>query len=52
MGLFETVLHCVKSVRIRSFSGPYFPALGSEKLRIQALSTECESLIYPLRRKK
>ena len=21
-------LHCVKSVRIQSFSGPYFPALG------------------------
>ena len=21
-------LHCVKSVRIRSFSGPYFPAFG------------------------
>ena len=20
--------HCVKSVRIRSYSGPYFPALG------------------------
>ena len=21
-------LHCLKSVRIRSFSGPYFPAFG------------------------
>ena len=21
-------IHCVKSVRIRSFSGPYFPAFG------------------------
>ena len=23
-----SLLHCVKSVRIRSFSGPYFPAFG------------------------
>ena len=36
--------HCVKSVRIRSFSGPYFPAFGLNRerygisLRIQ---TEC-----------
>ena len=34
-------LHCVKSVRIRSFSGPFFPAFGlnmegySVSLRIQ-----------------
>ena len=34
--------HCVKSVRIRSFSGPYFPAFGmnverySVSLRIQS----------------
>ena len=26
--LKENDLHCVKSVRIRSFSGPYFPAFG------------------------
>ena len=26
--------HCVKSVRIASFSGPYFPGFGTEKLRI------------------
>ena len=26
---FYTIhLHCVKSVRIRSYSGPYFPAFG------------------------
>ena len=25
---FCNVNHCVKSVRIRSFSGPYFPAFG------------------------
>ena len=36
--------HCVKSVRIRSFSGPYFPVFspnarkyGQEKLRIRTL---------------
>ena len=26
--VFLYLLHCVKSVRIRSFSGPYFPAFG------------------------
>ena len=26
--LIEKYYHCVKSVRIRSFSGPYFPAFG------------------------
>ena len=25
---FERFIHCVKSVRIRSFSGPFFPAFG------------------------
>ena len=35
------IMHCMKSVRIRSFSGPYFPAFGlntdrySVSLRIQ-----------------
>ena len=24
----NNILHCMKSVRIRSFSGPYFPAFG------------------------
>ena len=33
--------HCVKSVGIRSFSCPYFPALGPEKLRIRTLFTQC-----------
>ena len=28
--------HCVKSVRIRSFSGPYFPAFGVNTERIQS----------------
>ena len=27
--------HCVKSVRIRSFSGPYFPAFGLNTERYQ-----------------
>ena len=34
--------HCVKSVRIRSFSGPYFPAFGlnGEILRISPCSAQ------------
>ena len=41
MTLFEDYLHSVKSIRIRSFSGPYFPAFGQNmeiygvNLRIQ-----------------
>ena len=27
-GIFVVKAHCVKSVRIRSFSGPHFPAFG------------------------
>ena len=33
--------HFVKSVQIRSFSGPYFPVFGPKKLRIWTLSTQC-----------
>ena len=38
MGLWNYVSfsinrHCVKSVRIRSFSGPYFPVFGPNKER-------------------
>ena len=39
--LYFNIKHCVKSVRIRSFSGPYFPAFGlntkiySADIRIQ-----------------
>ena len=50
----------MKSVRIQSYSGPYFPAFGlnlsvfssntgkygPEKLRIQTLFTQCLSNIY------
>ena len=35
--------YCVKSVRIWSFSGPYFPTFGPEKLRIQILFTQCSN---------
>ena len=28
MGNVEHTIHCVKSVRIRSYSGPHFPAFG------------------------
>ena len=30
----------MKSIHIRSFSGPHFPAFGREKLRIQTLFTQ------------
>ena len=28
--VYTNYLQCVKSVRIRSYSGPYFPAFGQE----------------------
>ena len=28
---FLRMMHCVKSVQVRSFSGPYFTVFGSEK---------------------
>ena len=43
--------HCVKSVRILDFSGPYFTPFvlntgryGPENLRIQTLFTECNNV--------
>ena len=38
------VLHCVKSVRIRSYSGPYFPAFG---LNIQSECGKIRTRIIP-----
>ena len=38
--------HCVKSVRIRSYSGPYFPALY---LRIQSKCGNVRTRITPIR---
>ena len=52
--IYTSVYHCLKSVRIRNFSGPYFSASGlnterfspntgkqaPEKLRIRALFTQ------------
>ena len=40
---FLKVSHCVKSVRILSFSGPFFPAFGPEKPRIWTLFTQCQA---------
>ena len=35
--------HCVKNVRIRSYSGPYFPAFGLNTKRYSvSLRTQCE----------
>ena len=34
----QLFLHCVKSVHIRSFSGPYFPAFGLITKRCEYLS--------------
>ena len=45
--------HCVKSVRIRSYSGPHFPALGpnakrySVSLRIQSEWGKMKTRITP-----
>ena len=47
--------HCVKIVRIWSFSGRYFPVFspnakkyGPEKLRIRTLFTQCGCIIFEL----
>ena len=48
-----TVSHCVKSVRVRSYSGPYFPAFGmntdrhSVSLRIQSKCGNIWTIITP-----
>ena len=44
--LLETTIHCVKSVRIWSYSGPHFPAFGLNKERyvvsqIHSIQSEC-----------
>ena len=38
MKTFSSLWHCVKSVRIRSFSDPYFPAFGLNTGRSEYLS--------------
>ena len=40
--LFRVVLHCVKAVRIQSYSGPRFPAFGlnTDKIRIRIYGLE------------
>ena len=46
-------MHCVKSVRIRSYSGPHFPAFGlnterySVSLRIQSECRKTRTRITP-----
>ena len=48
-------IHCVKSVRIRSYSGPHFPAFGlnterfTESLRIQSECGKMRTRITPNR---
>ena len=47
-----SVTHCVKSVRIRSYSGPYFPAFGLNNteyghfLRSDTLTTQWHFVIF------
>ena len=41
IGSAQWKFHCVKSVRIWSFSGPYFPAFRPEKLQIRTLFRQC-----------
>ena len=39
---WETTFHCVKSVRIRSYSGPHFSAFGYGKIRIiSSIQSKC-----------
>ena len=42
-----TFSHCVKSVRIPSYSGPHFPAFGLNTLRIQSACGEIWTRITP-----
>ena len=45
--IFPFIIHCVKSVHIRSFSGPYFPAFGLNKDRFSAslrIQFKCEKI--------
>ena len=42
MEMFNRVLHCVKSVRIWSFPGPYFPAFGLNTERYVSLHIQSE----------
>ena len=41
-------MHCVKSVRIWSYSGPYFPALGLNT-EIKSKLTESKLTLYKVR---
>ena len=41
------IIHCVKSVRIQSYSGPYFPAFGLNSLRIQSECGKIRTRITP-----
>ena len=45
---FSNQLHCVKSVRILSYSGPYFPAFGlnTEKYSVSLhIQSECGKVL-------
>ena len=35
---YRSIPHCVKSVHIRSYSGPYFPAFGLNNLSVFSLN--------------
>ena len=40
-GCFSDVYHCVKSVRIWSFSGSYFPTCGLNTEKLEVYFTQC-----------
>ena len=53
LDMISTDQYCFKSVRIRSFSGPYFPVFspnagkyGPKNLRIRTLFTQCNSISW------
>ena len=43
---YLSFLHCIKSVSIRSYSGPYFPTFWPEQLRIRTLFTKCSFVAF------
>ena len=45
--LFSSKCHCIKSVHVRSYSGPYFPAFGLNKENYAVslhIQSECEKI--------
>ena len=46
--LMATKFHCVKSVRIRGYSGPYFPSFGQKTKRFLSVFSPNERKYGPV----